>query len=456
MADSLIPRRADSAASSARRTIAVAYSGGRDSTALLHATAREVVQLNAAGADLRVVGLHIHHGLSGQADDWLLHCQAQCGAWAAAGLPVTLVWRRIDGRPVAAQSVEAWARAARYAALTQMAQEAGAELLLLAHHRRDQAETFVLQALRGAGVAGLAAMPAQQWRAGLCWARPWLNQSREAVEAYVQAHRLIHIEDDSNADSRYARNRLRHTVWPALLSAFPHAETSLTQASLWAQQALALQQELAEQDLPPLLDPLGLSVAGVRALSPARASNALRVWLHGQTGRPAPASLVQRLQHEWCHAHRGEWPCAGGLLRLYRGRLIYAKESPTTPTGPARTLNLGATGLHAQADWRGAWRVHAVQAGGVSAEHLQRVLMRARQGGEQFQRGPDRPARSLKKSYQAAAVPEWQREGPLLFVDDAVLFVPGLGLDARWLAEAGIVQYGLTWCADTAESGAQN
>lgn len=456
MADSPTPRRADPVAGPTRHTLAVAYSGGRDSTALLHAAATQAQRLNATGADLQVFGLHIHHGLSRQADAWLLHCQAQCAAWAAAGLPLTLNWRRLDGRPAAAQSVEAWAREARYAALTQMAQEVGTKLLLLAHHQRDQAETFVLQALRGAGVAGLAAMPALQWRDGLCWVRPWLSQPREAVEAYVQAHRLSHIEDDSNADPRYARNRLRHAVWPALLDAFPHVETSLAQAANWAQQALALQQELAAQDLPALLDPQGsLHVAGLQALSPARASNALRAWLQRQTGRPAPASLVQRLQKEWTHADHGHWPCAAGRLALYRGRLSYVSEKLASPLGSARSLDLGVAGWHAQADWGGGWQVQMVQTGGVSPECLQNVSMRARQGGEQFQCHPASPARSLKKSYQAAAIPAWQRQGPLLFVGDVLLFAPGLGLDARWLAQAGAAQCGLSWCADTPESGSQ-
>ncbi len=457
MADSPTPRRADAAATPVCRTVAVAYSGGRDSTALLHAAATQAHLLNAAGADLQVVGLHIHHGLSRHADAWLLHCQAQCAAWAAAGLPVTLQWLRIAGRPATVQSVEAWAREARYAALSQMAQQAGADLLLLAHHQRDQAETFVLQALRGAGVAGLAAMPAQQWRGGLCWARPWLSQPREAVEDYVQAYCLSHIEDDSNADFRYARNRLRHAVWPALLAAFPYAETSLAQAANWAQQALALQQELAAEDLPALLDSQGsLRVAALQALSPARASNALRAWLHGQTGRPAAASLVRRLQAECASADHRQWPCAGGLLRLYRGLLIYSKEQPASLVGGARWLNLGVAGRHAQAAWGGAWQVQTVQTGGVSPEYLQNVLMRGRQGGEQFQRQPASPPRSLKKSYQAAAVPAWQRQGPLLFVGDVLLFAPGLGLDARWLAPAGAAQCGLKWCVDTPEPAGQN
>merc|ERR1739841_308703 len=108
-----------------------------------------------------------------------------------------------------------------------MARQAGADLLLLAHHRRDQAETLLLQALRGAGVAGLAAMPRQDWRDGVLWVRPWLDHPREAIEAYIAQHGLRHIDDDSNGDPRFARNRLRLQVWPALQAAFPQAKAAL-------------------------------------------------------------------------------------------------------------------------------------------------------------------------------------------------------------------------------------
>jgi tRNA(Ile)-lysidine synthase len=185
--------------------VAVAYSGGRDSTALLHATARIAAQLGG----VHVWALHVHHGLSVQADGWLAHAQAQCALWAAQGLPVSLLYRQLHLQPRRGDSIEALAREARYRALGEMAREAGCELVLLAHHRRDQAETFVLQALRGAGVAGLSAMPREVQRGGLCWARPWLAQSRVAVQAYVAQHQLSYIDDDSNTIANQSARQAR-------------------------------------------------------------------------------------------------------------------------------------------------------------------------------------------------------------------------------------------------------
>jgi tRNA(Ile)-lysidine synthetase-like protein len=192
--------------------VAVACSGGRDSIALLHATA-SAAQLVPG---LVVAALHVHHGLSLQADAWAEHVAAQCGVWAEQGLPVRAVVQRVHCDLAAGRSVEAVAREARYAALAQMALEQGAAAVLLAHHRRDQAETFLLQALRGAGVAGLAAMPEEVERDGVRWLRPWLGVAREAIEAYVRDRQLPFVDDDSNDDTRFARNRLRHRVWPPL------------------------------------------------------------------------------------------------------------------------------------------------------------------------------------------------------------------------------------------------
>lgn len=434
MAASVTPRIAD------RSTLTVAYSGGRDSTALLHATA---VQAQQAG--LAVLALHVHHGLSVHADDWLRHCERQCVKWAAAGLPVRFQARRLVGRPAPAQSVEAWARERRYAALADMTREASADLLLLGQHRRDQAETLLLQALRGAGAAGLAGMPRLQWRDGICWARPWLDQPRELIDRYIAEHELDTIEDDSNADPRYARNRLRLTVWPSVLAAFPQAEASMAQSARWAQEALALQQEMAAHDLQMGGGPDGLDIAVIAALSPARASNALRAWIHAQTGQAAPASLIERLRHECFAAEQGAWPSAGGWLRLYRGRLCWVAEAAHAAPPPSQSVNLGFAGDHAQPDWNGVWRVTAVQQAGVSAVLLQDLTLGARSGGEQFQRSLKSAPRRLKKAYQAAGIPVWRREGPLLFAGDRLLFAPGLGLDARLLAAAGEPQFMIDW-----------
>lgn len=422
--------------------VAVAYSGGRDSTALLHATARSAQELG-----LRVLALHVHHGLSARADGWVAHCRSQCEAWAAQGLPVQFSFRRLAGAPAGGQSVEAWAREGRYLALQAMAEEQGADLVLLAQHRRDQAETFLLQALRGGGTAGQAAMPALQFRDGMSWARPWLGQPRDAVEAYLQEHGLRFVDDDSNADPRYARNRLRLQVWPALCEAFAQAEASLAQAAQWAQEALDLQREMAQQDLQALEDDLGIDLAGLRLLSPARASNALRAWLLEQLAQPAPASLVARLLHE--ADEHGSWPCAGGHLRLYRARLSFIEDGAEAER-PELELDLSKPGRYPQPAWQGAWLVERAEIEGASENVLRCLTMRERRGGEQFQLHAKGLPRSLKKCFQDRAVPAWLRQGPMLVCGSELVFVAGLGVDARHLAEAGSPQLRLSWIPDVA------
>lgn len=446
MADSAIPRTADPA--SHARVIAVAYSGGRDSTALLHAAAHAASALSLEGQGVRVFALHVHHGLSRHADEWLQHCQRQCEDWAAQGLPLSFSHRRLDGGPDAGESIEAWARAGRYAALAEMAEAAGASLLLLAHHRRDQAETWLLQALRGAGVAGLAAMPAVQLRDGLVWARPWLAQPRSAIEDYVREHGLSHIEDDSNIDTRFARNRLRLQVWPALEHAFTGAEQSLAQAAAWSQQAMSLALEVADEDLRRWQRDETLDVMALSELSTVRASNLLRAWLQAQLGVPAPGSLVQRLMRELPGQACGRWPAPGGWLRLYRGHLKLERGAQRSDWPAPRQIDLSDPGLHACEDWGGAWRVETVSLGGVHAQLLRQLTMRARSGGEQFQQQAGGVPRRLKKAWQSAGVDESGRQGPLLFAGERLLYLPGLGLDARCLAQAGQAQLSVEWLPD--------
>jgi tRNA(Ile)-lysidine synthase len=421
--------------------IAVAYSGGRDSTALLHA-----VLAAAKPHGMCVLALHVHHGLHPNADLWLAHCEAQCRRWARAGWPVEFVADLVRERPQRGESVEAWARQARYTALRAMALAHGTGLVLLAHHRRDQAETFVLQALRGAGVAGLAGMPRRIERDGITWARPWLAHPRVEIDAYVRRHRLRPIEDDSNADPRFARNRLRLQVWPALQAAFEQAESALATSAEWAQQAAAVLDEVAAIDLGNCSAEDGLEVAAWRMLSPARRRNALRAWIRQQRGDPAPASLVERLLGELPNARSARWPLGLAELRLHRGVLRHDPVPVPTPVGAREThLSVHRAGCHALPGWGGALQVDRVADAGVPLAWLARLELRARVGGERFQAGPGRPPRALKKQYQEAGVPMWERAGPLVYSGGQLVFVPGLGLDARVVGLPGQPLVGLRW-----------
>lgn len=447
------------------RRVAVAFSGGRDSTALLHSTLRTARELG-----ISVLALHVNHGLMPQADEWQRSLRARCTAWARRGAPLTLVCERIVERPASGDSVEAWARRVRYAALLRMAQAWGCDTVLLAQHRRDQAETFLLQALRGAGVAGIAAMPKMVRRDGINWLRPWIDQPRSAIEAYVERYRLAYIDDDSNAELRFARNRLRSKVWPGLLQAFPDAERTLGAAARWAQQAAQGLQELAAIDLAVIADGDAIVLELWQALSPARRSNALRAWLHRCGGRPAPAALVERLLAQWPApaSTTGEprggriWAWGGDRLLASRGRLRMIPATSLDGAGPhadadeiddaasggaavRRLLPIVAPGTYPIAGWRGQLVVERVASGGVPLARLAAAELRRRSGGETFQPAPDRPARCLKKQFQAADVPAWQRHGPLIFSGGQMLFVAGLGLDARCVARSGDDLVNLHW-----------
>lgn len=428
-------------------TVAVAFSGGRDSLALLHATCRAAQTLG-----LQVVALHVHHGLLPEADAWLASAQRLCARWRQRDFPLQLRWARLSGQPAPGESLEAWARTGRYAALARLAAEAGASLVLLAHHRRDQAETVLLQALRGGGPAGLSAMPAVAQRAGLTWARPWLQQPHAAIDAYVRRYRLQPVIDPSNADPSLARSRLRLQVWPALTAAFGDAEGALAAAASRAQEAQAALAELAATDLAGRVDDQGrLRVAAWRQLSPARQANALRAWWRSQAGRGAPDALVARLLAEVPAHGAAMWPAGQGWRVVLRRGQLQAAGGPPLPAidGPVLSLDLSQPGHWPVPDWRGAFDVAPVVERGVAAAMLRAVTLRPRSGGERFQFDPLSVPRGLKKQFQAADVPADGRGGPLVWTGDGhLLFVPGLGLDARGHAAPGAPQLGLQWRPD--------
>jgi len=428
------------------RVVAVAWSGGRDSTALLHATVHAAAPLGVA-----VVALHVHHGLSVNADAWLAHCASLCRRWARRGLPVELASRRLAERPRAGASVEAWARSARYRALREMALAGGADLVLLGHHRRDQAETFLLQALRGGGVAALAAMPKLARRDGITWARPWLDVPREAIEAYAREHRLRWVEDDSNDDDRFARNRLRLRVWPALVGAFGDAEVVLADAATRMAHAAAALDESAASDLATMADDRGLDLAVWRSLPPARRRQALLQWLRSALDTEAPpATLVGRLMEEALVDGYQRWPAPGGELRSYRGRLQRVPLTARAERPASMQIDLSHPGIHRVEPWGGAFAVERVEQGGIAVPAASRLVLRARAPRDAFQAGARRPPRSLKLQFQARGVAPALRDGPIVCggSDGVPVFVPGLGIDARALAAAGEAQVAIDWHPD--------
>lgn len=251
----------------------LAYSGGMDSEVLLHGLWR----LRAQHA-FTLSAIHVHHGLHASADAWAAHCQARCTA-----LQVPLTVKQVAAQPAAGQSPEDAARKARYAALADVIQSS-CDYLLTAHHERDQAETLLLQLIRGAGPKGLSAMPYEQAFQQGFLLRPLLSCDYQSLQAYAREHDLLWIEDDSNQDLRYARNYLRLRVLPLLQQRWPSVTATIGRSAQLCAEADALLNEFAALDYAVVADQTNgtLNVARLLELSSARQRHVLRYWLAEQ------------------------------------------------------------------------------------------------------------------------------------------------------------------------------
>ena len=275
--------------------LAVGLSGGADSTALLLACA-----LRWPG---QVRAIHVHHGLQAAADGFEQHCTAFCQR-----LDVPLVVHRLDARHAPGQSPEDAARQARYQAFEAFArdhiQNNAIKSIALAQHADDQAETLLLALSRGAGVAGLAAMPARWERAGLVWHRPLLQVAGAEVRRWLSAQGQAWVEDPTNTDERFTRNRIRAQLLPALDAAFPAFRDTFARSADNAAQAAELLDELAQQDLALVGEPP--QIKALQGLSRARQANVLRHWLrHTHHTTPAAAQLGELLDQIQACTTRG-------------------------------------------------------------------------------------------------------------------------------------------------------
>lgn len=260
--------------------LGIACSGGADSTALLHAAARRWPG--------RVAALHVHHGLQAAADDFQRHVQSQC---EALGVPVHVA--RVDARNAPGESPEDAARKARYQALAELAQRHGLASVALAQHADDQVETVLLALSRGAGLPGLSAMPARFERHGVEFIRPLLSISGGAIRQWLNDAGVAYIEDPSNADTVYTRNRIRHELLPALERHFPQFRDTFARSARHAAQAQSLLAEIAADDLRAVGDPP--AIRALQALSRQRQANVLRHWLRRAHEVSASAAQLEEL-----------------------------------------------------------------------------------------------------------------------------------------------------------------
>jgi len=420
----------------------VAFSGGADSLALLHAFARLREAIAPAGLD----ALHVNHGLSPDADAWQVRCQQLAGA-----LGVPLIGRRIKVRREPGESPEAAARGARYATLEAVLEPD--DMLITAHTEDDQAETLLLQLVRGAGPKGLAAMP-RLGRIGRGWlVRPLLEVSRDALREYLRPLGLEPVHDPSNEDPRVARSFVRAEILPRLERLAPGAPHALARAARHQAHAAELAAELAGIDLEQAHGevPGTLSCAALARLSPARRFNVLRAWT-AQAGLPPPASVhLEHVVRDLIGARpdgspRIAWP--GAELRRYHG-MLHAMR-PLGPVdarmsviwSPPGRLRLAHGELEAVASSQGG-----LDAGAVA--DAERVEVRLRRGGERCRPHGRRHSRSLKKLLQEAGVPPWRRGRlPLIYLDGRLAAVAGLFVCEPYWAPEGTPAWALFWHDD--------
>lgn len=399
----------------------VAYSGGVDSHVLLHALAtcrgQYMISLQA---------IHVQHGLHPEAGKWAAHCQAVC---QALDIPLQIVSVQLQ-RPAGA-SLEAVAREARYAACQQHALPG--TMLLTAHHADDQAETVLLQLLRGAGIAGLAAMPICRTTPSGWHARPCLHWSRQALQQYAQQHALTWIEDPSNQNTDFDRNYIRQQVMPLLQARWPAANRTLARSASHVAAILPLVQAQARRDLADSCDLTGhLRVSVLRELPEVRCQQVLRAWIH-QTDHPVPnQAQLSEIVDQVIYAAPDSQPqiaWQNSELRRYRDVLwLLHRPLPPLPDKPlvwpvqmqTLTLPVGCGVLR---------RIPAEQ--GLPDQYWQqgRVSVRWRRQGIRCRPAGRQGHRSFKKLCQDYGVPPWQRSYvPLLYLDDQLIAVADICL----------------------------
>lgn len=404
----------------AARRYRVAYSGGRDSHVLLHCL--RAVQPQATSA------VHVHHGLHPEADRWAEHCVEVC-----AKLNVTLDVIEVNAHPAAGQSPEAAAREARYRALAECLGHD--EALLTAHHRNDQAETLLLQLLRGAGPRGLAAMPAHCSLGAGLHLRPLLEFPRAALADYAARLDLNWVEDHSNLDLNLDRNFLRHRVAPVLAERWPAWDATLARAAVNSSESAMLAEALGHADLQLAVtaDPLQLDLAALRRLDRVRRANVVRVWLQG-LGVATPARAhMQRLLDDVVDGRVDAEPVvhwAGVELRRYRERL-YAM-APLAPHDPNQCIPWSLQAPLPLPALEVCLSAVCTQGRGVRADALVRgdTQVRFRRGGERLRPVGSAHHRELKTLFQEAGVAPWQRARiPLLYVGDQLAAVGDLWVE---------------------------
>lgn len=407
----------------------IALSGGLDSTVLLHALSQLRLSLAA---------IHVDHGLSPESANWSRQCRDLC-----EGLGIELVEQQVEVNRQG-KGLEAAAREARYTAFNSVLGEG--EMLLTAHHQDDQAETLLLQLLRGGGVRGLAAMPECR-PLGQGWlGRPLLHFSRQTLQAYAEDNGLSWVDDPSNFDTSLERNYLRHELMPQLEERQQGVKAVLARSADHFAESSELLDELAEQDLAGIENKASwLSISGLLKLNPARQRNVLRFWFRHQ-GLAVPDSRnLKRVFDELIPAGEDaeplvHWP--GAEVRRYRERLF---AMPPLAALDEELFMFPWPGELPEG--LGKLTTERVLGKGIKEAYLQNKLTVGwRQGGERIAPPGRSGHHSLKKLYQEAGIPPWERQRrPLIYIDGELAQVAGLWTDSRFACGENEVGIQFEW-----------
>ncbi|MGD8569637.1 MAG: tRNA lysidine(34) synthetase TilS [Gammaproteobacteria bacterium] len=388
----------------------IAYSGGIDSHVLLHAISSHRHHF----PQVSFHAVHINHALNRQADQWAEHCRK-----ISEQLKIPYLDIDVDATPAAGESPEARAREVRYQALVKLIKPG--DCLLTAHHQDDQVETLLLQLMRGSGPKGLAAMP--RWTAfGLGrLARPLMQVRREDIHTYAIANQLNWIHDESNLDTRFDRNFIRHEVVPKLLQRWPSLAQTVTRSARYCAEAAELMDDAA-QSILDILNPgggSGLPVSGLMTLSQIQQRNVLRYWIH-KSGYNTPSSAqLQQLVDQVLLAAPDSMPritWEGCEVRRYRGQLYIMSPLHPVPAGKSipwnleEPLQIGGIGVLSAQHTRGRGvATHFVKPGAVTVGF--------RRGGETIQPLGRTQHHVLKKLFQEQGIPPWIRDRvPLVYI----------------------------------------
>lgn len=411
---------------------AVAYSGGLDSAALLY-----LAHAYAVAHGIKLFAFHVHHGISPNADTWLTHCEKECTRLGIRfdARRVTLIERDRDG-------VEQAARVRRYAALGDLCRVHEVPLFLTAHHQDDQAETLLLQLLRGSGVAGLSGMEQANTASGLLGdadliiGRPLLEISRAELEQFVAQRNIPHVEDESNTDVRFARNALRHKIMPSFSEYFPGFQQRLVRTAQHAQSARRLLNELGGQDLAVCMEAECIDIGRLKELSPDRIDNLLRYWFALHDIRMPSTAWLSEMREQLLDAREDAQIRVTHVdceIRRHRDKVFL------TPRRNDADLNVCPMVFR----WNGEAQMSFPAYGGClyfdQAEdgldatwlHKQELLIRHRSGGERLKPAHNRPTKSLKHHYQTLNIPAWERlRLPVVTtVKNQLLFAAGIGMN---------------------------